>query len=311
MDVLSRILPFFLLIAAGAIAARSKVLDGLAARGLSSYVFWIGFPALLVHALAAAPPPDADVGKILAAYGLGLGAALALPLIIGRLRGWRREARAGAAMAASVGNTAFLGVPIATAVFGKAVSGATAAMIAVDCTVVIGLATAVLVSAEGDAQGWRTLRRTLFNPLVVAAALGAVLCLTGLALPGPIDRALGLLAATASPVGLVALGVVVGSELSHPRAPEAPSDAAAVAVALTIKLVVAPLIVWLLAGLFRAPPLFQAAATLLAACPSAVSVFIQTRTLGVFARGGAFAVVISALISAASLSLLAVVLAHR
>lgn len=49
----------------------------------------------------------------------------------------------------------------------------------------------------------------------------------------------------------------------------------------------------------------RATATLLAACPTAVNVFIQTRKMGVFARGAAEAVIAGTVLSALTLSLIA------
>jgi malonate transporter len=55
---------------------------------------------------------------------------------------------------------------------------------------------------------------------------------------------------------------------------------------------------------------FRNTATLLAACPTAVSVFIQTRTLNVFAKGGAMAVVLATAVSVVTLPLLGAWLAR-
>ncbi|MBQ1542098.1 MAG: AEC family transporter [Caulobacteraceae bacterium] len=315
MDVLSRIAPFFLLIACGVVAARARVVDAGAARALSTYVFWIAFPALLIHGLESAPIPDAATAKGLAAYGLGQCAALATPLVVGRLLGWPRAARAGAAMAAGVGNTAFLGAPLGVSLLGPAAGAPAAAMVAIDFTVILALATAGLHGAAHDAAHDATLPRrilrTLANPLVGAAAVGVGLSALRLAPPEPIDRALGLLAATASPVGLVALGVVVGAEFGRPRGVEATAEGPAVALVMAVRLVAAPALIWLLTGLAGADPGFRAVAVLLAACPTAVSVFIQTRTLGVFAHGGALAVIATSMASALTLTGLAFLLAHR
>ncbi|MDP0978174.1 hypothetical protein, partial [Klebsiella pneumoniae] len=76
-------------------------------------------------------------------------------------------------------------------------------MVAIDFTVILALATAGLHGAAHDAAHDATLPRrilrTLANPLVGAAAVGVGLSALRLAPPEPIDRALGLLAATASP----------------------------------------------------------------------------------------------------------------
>lgn len=299
MDVLARVIPFFLMIGVGVIAARTRLISMDGARALSAYVFWIAFPALLVHSLSTMPRPEPQLAASVAAYAAGASLPLFIVLLLGRLLRWPTEQRAGAGMASVTSNTAFLGAPVAVSLFGAAASAPAAAVVAVDCTIIMAIATFTLRSAAGD--GWRqTVKATAGNPLVIAALIGLALCLTGLQAPKPLHEALGFLRATASPVGLVALGVVVGLEFGKLER----ADATATGLAVVFKLALAPALVWLFTGLVGADPLFRATATLLAACPTAVNVFIQTRTYGVFARGGAMAVVIATLIAALTLPLL-------
>ena len=65
------------------------------------------------------------------------------------------------------------------------------------------------------------------------------------------------------------------------------------------------ILVWIALGLVGASAEARATATLLAACPTAVNVFIQTRAFGVFARGAAEAVVAGTVLSALTLTLIA------
>ena len=61
MFVLDRVALFLLLIGAGVLLARSGVVGRAGVGALSAYVFWLGFPALLVSQLSHAPPPDAEI----------------------------------------------------------------------------------------------------------------------------------------------------------------------------------------------------------------------------------------------------------
>jgi len=300
MDVLLRVIPFFLLIAVGAAVARARLIDIAGARALSAYVFWVAFPALLVHSLSHAPAPDAALGLSLAAYGLAAVAPLFLVLILGRSLGWSRHARAGAGMAAVGGNTAFLGAPLAVSLFGAAAAVPAAAVVAIDCTLIMAIASGTLRGATGEGSWKKTVALTATNPLVVAAVIGLAMSYAGVLAPGPVDQALATLRATASPVGLVALGVVVALEFGKPD----PGETAPVLTAVLFKTLLTPLLVFAATGLVHADPLFRAVAVLLAACPTAVNVFIQTRTLNVFARGGAMAVVLATLVTLVTLPLL-------
>jgi malonate transporter and related proteins len=298
----TRVLPFFLLIAVGAGIARARLLNAEASRGLSIYVLWIGFPALLVRSLGTAPAPGAAMLRGLAAYGLSAIALLFAALGVGRISQWRVGDRAGAAMAGVVGNTAFLGAPLAVSIFGPEAGAIAAGVIAVDFVVILAFAIAILSRASSAQGGVRlALKRTFLNPVVVAALAGALMSFARWYPPEPIARAIDLMAVTGSPVGLVALGAVVGLEAFRP----APGEATPIGFAVLLKLVLMPALVYLLVGLSGAPPLLRAVSVLLAGSPTAVNVFIQARTYDVFGRGAAQAVVAGTIASVITLPLLA------
>lgn len=300
MELAARIAPFFALIAAGVVLAKLRVLGERPGRWLSAYTYWIGFPALLVSWLGQAPPPDAGLARALAAYAAAMGAVLALAFVTGRVRPWAVEARAGVPLVAAVGNTAFLGAPLAVSVLGGAARAPAAAIVAVDFILLLGLGVALLQGGRGESVG-RGLRRVLLNPTVVGAGVGLLLSSLRLRLPEPAAGGLALLAATASPVALVALGGLIGRE----RATPARSELEPLAAALALKLALAPVLVWLALTAAGTSPDLMAVAVLLAACPTAVNVFIQTRAAEVYARPAAQAVAIGTVISAFTLTLVA------
>ena len=301
MSVLSRVLPFFTLIALGLVLARFKKLDETVAKGLPTYVLWVGFPALLIHSLGHAPPPSLAMAGPMGAYLLAAASPLIFAPLIGQALGWSQAERSGVGMASSVGNTAFLGGPLAISVFGREAGPLAAQIVAVDFVIIVALAVAGLQRAQAPVSPIRALGRALTNPIVAAAATGVALSAFKIPLPAFLDQAIGLAGATGSPVGLVALGLVIGLEGRRPSR----SEAMPVLVAMGLKLLLAPALVWGLLNLIGAEPLFIAVATLMAACPAAVNVFIQTRAYGVFAKGAAQAVAIGTGLSVISLTVLA------
>lgn len=300
MDVALRLAPFFLLIAIGVVAAKTRRIELPGARALSTYVFWIASPALLIHSLATTPAPDARMALGLAAYSAGLLAVLVLVILAGRLLGWSREERAGAGCASMAGNIPFLSVPFALSLFGPSSAGPVAALLAIDSLVIVPVVAAVLRSSRGEESWLHAARASLLNPLIISPLIGAAMSYAGLRFAGPVDDVLAVLAATASPVGLVALGVVVGLEFGKP----APGEATPVVVAMLGKLILTPAFVWVATGLVGATPELRAAATLFAAAPTAVHIFIQTRTLDVYAKGAATGVVMSTIAAAVTLTVL-------
>lgn len=298
-DVLARVWPFFLLVGAGLGLTRLRLLDAEQARGLSIYVYWIGFPALLVHSLSRVGRPGPELTAGLAAYAAVGLAVMAMIVILGRALGWTKAERAGAGIASGVGNSAFLALPITSAVLGAETARLVASVIAVDFVILSAAGVGLLGWAAGRSV-WRSVLQAFRNPVVAAAFAGVALALLEVRPPEALDRALGLAAASGSPVGLVALGAALGL---REAGSEATPRNGPIVTATVAKLALFPVLAWLVIGLTPAPPAFRAGATLLAAAPTAVSVFIQTRAYDVFARGAARTV---ALTTAAALLTLAV-----
>ena len=304
LDVLSRVWPFFLLVGAGLALARLRLLDGRMTQGLSAYVYWVGFPALLLHSLSRLGRPSHDLVLGLAAYaGVGL-LLMATMVLAGRLLGWSRPERAGAGMASGVGNSAFLALPVTAAVLGAEAARLAAGVVAIDFVVLAATGVGLLGWAAGRSV-WRSTVQAFRNPVVAAALAGVALALLDIALPEPLDRAVGMAAASGSPVGLVALGAALGLRETEGEAAPASTP---VVLATLVKLAAFPLLAWLAIGLTPAPPLFRAGATLLAAAPTAVNVFIQTRTYGVWPRGAARIVALTTATSVITLSVAAILL---
>lgn len=304
LDVAARVWPFFLLIAVGVALTRFRLLDARMAQGLSAYVYWVGFPALLVHSLSRLGRPGPELWSGLLAYaGVGL-LVMGGVLVSGRWLGWTRDERAGAAMAASVGNSAFLALPVTAAVLGAETARLVAGAVAADFVVLAAAGVGLLGWAAGRSV-WRSTAQAFQNPVVAAALLGLLLALLDLALPQPLDRAICMAAASGSPVGLVALGAALGLR----QVDDAPAPAnAPLMLAAMAKLAVFPLLVWWAIGLTPAPADFRAGATLVAAAPTAVNVFIQTRAYGVWPRGAARTVALTTALSIISLALVAILL---
>ncbi len=301
MFVVQKIAPFFLVMLAGAVLARARILDEDHVTGLSRYVYWLGFPALLIHSLGAGQPPSAAVTLGLFGYAVGALCPFLLALGVARVAGWGAPVRAALPMCAGLGNTGFLGLPIVVSLLGAAALGWAGSLVAIDWVLLASVSGMVLNRAAGVA--WPVaLRRGLFTPIVAGAVIGVAQMLTGWRWPAPVESAMSMVSASATATGLVALGAVLAAR----RAVDQPREAASpVWFAVAAKLLVGPACVAVAVTLSGAPAAFRAAAILMSACPTAVTVFIQARTAGVFGEGSARVVAFSTLCSALTLTALA------
>jgi malonate transporter and related proteins len=304
LDVFFITLPIFALIGLGWGGVKLGLLDAQVGAGLSRFVFWLAFPALLLTSMAKAPPPDTQMaGQI----GVWLGVLLTMQIVArlcARLFGFTPQGRAGAALAASCGNTAFLGTAVLTSLMGPDILPLVAAFVAVENIVVVGTAVAALKQSGATQLGLLNMAKTiaggLANPTSMGALIGFILSVSGIIIAPNVMRPLEMLGAAASPAGLVALGIVMAG-----LSADLTQHWRATALVVALKNIALPIAMYGAFTAFGAAPNVTIAATLLAACPSAVNVFIQARQANIWAEEAATAVFVTTLVSIVGVSVVA------
>jgi predicted permease len=302
-QTISRVAVFFALIALGALLSRLKALTRDGISGLSAFVYWLGFPFWLVVTFTRLPRPGAGMAVPLAAYIAALIAGAVVTGLIARLIRAPAPLALASGSAALVNNSAFLGVPIAVSVFGVAGAYIGPLIVAADFLVCFTVACAALASVSGQGIGV-ALARTARNPTVIGAGVGVICLFAGIRFPPAAESAMDLLGKAGTPVALVALGGLLGLmpwrtilTLDAPRA-----------AAIFGKIVLAPALVAAALFLVHAPADVFRIGVFMAACPTAVSIFIQARVYDVWADGAATTVAQSTLISLVTLSTLVIAL---
>lgn len=309
--ILGDVAPFFVLIAVGAAAGGFRLVNAYGRAGLNAFVFYAAMPALLFVSVLdglGGPTDAARAGE--ARFALGYAAAglihftgaWALARAAGRPQAQRS---AGApAMAATLGNTSFLGLPLTLDVLGPAAAAPAALVLVIDNALLMPVAVAVLLAGRGDgATPGDAARRAALgvvrNPIVLGAAAGLACVTLGLRPPPVVMRAADVLGGAASPAALFALGALMADKAALLTA-----AGRRVAGLVALKLAVFPGLAWaLLSGLgVTGPPL--AVGVIMAGAPTAVNVFVQTAAYGDDDVAAAAAVVATTALSFVTLSLL-------
>jgi predicted permease len=272
LSLLTIILPVFLLIALGFGLGRASIFTPDQVRGFGRLVLLVALPALIFNALATARMAAVFRLDYLLDYGLaslgsfGLGYAW-----FRRVSGADAATCAVRAVGMSCSNTAFVGFPILTQLFGAAAAGPIALNMLVENIVMLPLALTIFeASRSRHSHLGRTVatigKGLVRTPMLLAIVLGGLVSLAGLALPAPVAKAVGLLAGASAPLALMTIGASLAGVSLHGRR-------AGIAVITLGKLVVHPLLVLLaLMVIPIADPLFRTAIVLLAAMPM-VSIF--------------------------------------
>lgn len=271
------VLPVFALIFAGWLVRRLGVMGPQAASELNRFVVYLALPALLFDIIARAKFSEIWQPGFILSFGLSCVVLFGITLAL-RWRKPRPLADASIdALASSYANTGYMGFPLALAVFGP--SALTPTLIASIITVCAIFALAIVLIEIG-LQSERRISRLILkvagslarNPLLVAPVLGAIFPLTGTQIPLPFESFLKMLGNAASPCALVALGLFLAEK--RPSG-SAGSEWAPAALIIALKLLLQPLVAWVLAvPVFGLPPDLAEPAVLLAALPTGTGPFM-------------------------------------
>ncbi|HUC17091.1 MAG TPA: AEC family transporter [Acetobacteraceae bacterium] len=309
LSTLMVVLPIFALIFAGWLARRIGVLGPHATAELNRFVVFLALPALLFDIIAHARWEDIWQPGFIAAFGLSSLMIFGTTVAV-RLRRPRHLADAAIdGLNAGYANTGFIGFPLALLALGRKALAPT--MIATLITVCLVFAIAIILIEVGLQTERRRTRfepdvfalahasrsRHLFsrvretsgdstsghhalavkvgcsllrNPLLVAPVLGALVPIAGQSVPAPLETFLKLLGGAASPCALVTLGLFLASERE-----KSPGNAGSTALLVGFKLLLQPVIAWVLAAIvLNLSPLLTHAAVLLAALPTGTGPFM-------------------------------------
>jgi predicted permease len=305
--VLTAVLPLFGLIAAGYVCARKRLFGPGAVDNLNKYVVWLALPALLFQAMAHITWNQLNHPGFVWAFTLGIAVVFAASYALDRQRRGRLADASIEGLAASYPNAGFMGIPLCLAVFGR--ESLPAAIISALLTACALFAFSIVL-IEIDLQGTRSLARTirkvllsvLRNPLVVAPLAGLVFPLLHLRPPGPMEQFVGLLADSASPCALVTIGLFLAQ-------PAPAGHGGAVWRIVGLKMLMQPAVTALLAyRVFDMPPMWAQAAVLLSALPIGTGPFMLAKLYDREAAVTSRAILISTVLSVASVSALVALL---
>lgn len=266
--------PLFLLILLGAAIGYGRWPNATFWPQMERLIYFVLFPAMLVSTLATADVSQVPVGRLalvlLGAMGLfGLG--------LWHFRAWLGLSPAAftSVFQGAVRFNTYVGVAGAAALHGSL--GATTAAVAVAIMVpvvnVMCVASFVAAGTLGRASMGQSAIALAKNPLILACLAGIALNLTGIGLPGWSQDTVELLGRAALPLGLVAVGVALrpSALLRFDRGVMATNS---------VKLLLMPAFVLLLAWALGLDAVSRDVALLFAALPTATSAYILARQLG-------------------------------
>jgi predicted permease len=298
MNTALLLLPDFALILLGAAIRRWMHLGDHFWSGVEKLVYFILFPALLIHAiiktqldLVAAVPL---LSTALAAMAGGMLLAL-LPRLFADLPALRFASLFQCAYRFN----SYIALAVAGMLFGSP-GIATMGLIVGAAVPVANLVSVWMLARHGEVGLWREIAR---NPLIWGTAAGFLLNLLGFLPPAPVQAFLGRLADASIALGLIAVGAAL-------RLDNTPGVRAFSVWLLGVKLLALPLIALVVGGWLGLSGLNYQIVVLFAALPTASSAYILAMRMGGDGRSVAWLVSATTLGSMLTLPLWAAWLAR-
>ncbi len=297
LAVFLTVLPVFLILGAGYVIGRFKYLPDPIADGLNTYALRVAVPVLL----------------FLGMYRLDFSAAFNLPMLISFYCGalfcftagiilsrmfWKRRPGESVSVGFSAvfSNTVLLGIPISQLAFGEAILTPVFGIIAFHASTLYAVGMTTMEFARQDGRGLRetltaALSSVVANPLMAGILSGIAFKITGLQLFAPVEQALDMIRASAIPVSLVGIGIVLNRY-------KISSEFTETLMVSFLSLAIHPTIAFVLSYyVFGLDLFFVQAAVVLAAMPPGMNVYVFANLYQRALRLSASVLVISNIIS--------------
>jgi predicted permease len=267
------ILPVFGLVILGYIAGKAGWIGQAAIEGLSTFVFTFAIPVMLFRSIAIAElPADIPWSYLIGYYGATL-VLFGLMLAIGKLFSLNLTESSVFAMSGAYSNVVLLGIPLVVASLGNDAAVPLFIVVSTHAAIMFLTTTFFAETGQGHTDGLaklplQTVQVLLKNTIVVGLLLGLGVNLAGIELPTTIDKMANYLGSAALPCAVFSMGASISQY-------KVSGDIQRISVSVIAKNLVHPILVWLLCSqVFELPPTWTAVATILAACPSGINVYL-------------------------------------
>lgn len=303
-NVITKMCMLFVIMMTGYLANKWHVLDAEGNKKYSSLVVNITAPALI---LASASDKNLAGSKKDALFVLAIAVLMYLFLIlvsffVRHLFRIPRGEEGVYRFMTIFGNNAFMGIPVVEAIFHNVFY---AALFNLPNNLLIYSYGGYLLSKKG-AGGNENMRfrwRNVCNPGVIAAFIALVMFLAGLKFPAPVTDTLNCVGAVTTPLSML----VIGSSLAELSLKETFQSVRVYAFSM-YKLIVLPLVIWLIGRLFIRQFVVLGVLVIISAMPCAAVTVMLCNEYGNDAAMAAKYVFVSTVMSVITIPVLAFVL---
>lgn len=211
---LNTTMPLFLLMLLGALFKKLKWMDEAFAAKLNKFVFLVPLPVMLFKDLAAVDLSQSfNVKFVLFCFGATL-LSIVLAFLISLI--FKKDIRGEFIQGSYRSSAAILGIALISNIYGNAGMGPMMILGSVPLynifAVLVLTVFKPLKEGEKVTVGWPLLKKTLIgvvtNPILIGILIGFIWSAFHIPMPTILSKTVNSVAATATPLGLIAMGVI-------------------------------------------------------------------------------------------------------
>ena len=293
MDVIAQVIVLFLLMFCGFLSSKARLISDEGVAGMNKMVVCFALPCLTVTKLQQSVD-SAMMRDLTWVFVLG-GATMLLFGVLGRFVFFRGEAPARRTVftaACLFSNAGYMGYPVLSAAFGP--ENLIYCVIYVAIFNVLNWSVGVMIFDRSALD----IRKLLKVPSLVAAVLGIVLFVLEIRLPSVLFNAMDTLGSVTTPLAMF----IIGTRLSQVRLSDL-KDAKLLTLCV-LRLLVLPVLAWLLLTLLGFSGMVRAVVTMCSAMPMSATVAIQAENYNGNSVLASRCVAVSTLLSIATIPII-------
>lgn len=302
-DIFNIVLPVFIIVGLGYLSRWREIINDTHVDALMKFALNFAVPALLFRAISTLDLQQHFSTNLLISYYVPAFICFMLGFIGARVffkRDWQDCVVIG--FCAFFSNQLFIGVPITERAYGAEALNGNFAIISMHSLFCygVGISMMEMVRARQGGrsllQALRTILKGMFsNLLVLAISLGLFVNLVGLTLPGSIGDTIDILARSALPVALFAIGGVL-------RRYKPEGDSKTILFICTLSIAVQPALTLVMAQWMDLPENYMRSAVLSAAVAPGINTYMFATLYGRAMRVAASSVLLATALSILSIS---------
>ena len=310
-SVITVVLPVFAVIALGYLAGRFGYFAADAVKPLNDYTFGLAVPAFMFRSMARLEIAELPTDLWISFFGAAAFTWVAATIITATMLERPADHAPSIAMSSSFGNVVMLGLPLSIAAFGETAAAPAALIVALHTPMLLMTATIhqIATTDKGKSSVWSVAQELVLemvrSPIILSILAGILWRATGIGLHPAVDRVLFMLAQSAIATSLVGLGLsLVGLEIR--------GQTSTLATIIALKLIVMPMIAWLLAvQIIGMAPVAAGVAVLFAAMPTGANAYLFASRTGRAVNSASGAVALGTILSVITTAIAVSILGGR